>query len=134
MAFPTQIGMYDPLGAFFLVSLVDGGEGFNIDPASPPTPPPNPPVVVTAAITLTLEQTVDWAKRYIGNRTSAIGNSLQPAIKNANIILQTILGAPFAWRWNRVQTGFICTAGVQDYYLFNWTPQTAVGVGYLTVD
>jgi hypothetical protein len=133
-SFPTKIGMYDPLGAFFLVSLEDGGIGFDITPASPPTPPPNPPVVDTAAITLTLAQTVEWAKRFIGNRSTAIGNGLQPAIKNANIILQTILGAPFAWRWNRIQTGFICAAGVQDYYLFNWTPQTPVAVGYLTVD
>src|SRR5271170_5456756 len=129
MAFPTQIGMYDPLGAFFLVSLVDGGAGFNIDPASPPTPPPNPPVVSTDSITIQLKATLEWAKRYIANRDATIGNGVEPAITNANLILQTILGPPFRWRWNRVITGFYTQAGVQDYKLINWMPQQAVGQG-----
>lgn len=133
-SFPTQIGMFDPLGNFFSVTLADGGAGFDITPASPPTPPPNPPVVDTAAITLTLADTIMWSKRFMGNRSSAIGNGLEPAITNANIVLQTVLGAPFSWRWNRVQTGFYTTAGQQDYYIFNWVPETAVGLGWVTVD
>ena len=134
MSFPTLIGMYDPLGAYFTVSLVDGGEGFNIDPASPPTPPPNPPVVSTEAITIQLKTTLEWAKRFIANRDATIGNGVEPAITNANLILQTVLGPPFRWRWNRVITGFYTQAGVQDYKLINWQPQTAVGLGWLTVD
>jgi hypothetical protein len=134
MAFPTLIGMYDPLGAYFTVSLVDGGAGFNIDPATPPAPPPNPPVVNTTAITIQLKQTLEWAKRFIANRDATIGNGVEPALTNANLILQTILGPPFKWRWNRVITGFYTTAGQQDYYLFNWKPTTAVQVGWVTVD
>jgi hypothetical protein len=133
-SYPTQLGLYDPLGNFFLVSLADNGAGFNIDSGSPSPPTPAPPVVDTAAITITLAQVIEWSKRFMGNRASAIGNGLQPAITNANIILQTILGAPFAWRWNRIMTGFYTTAGQQDYYLFNWSPSTQVGQAWVTVD
>lgn len=39
----------------------------------------------------------------------------QPAVMNANMIRQTILGPPFCWRWNRNTTTFTTTVGVQDY-------------------
>jgi hypothetical protein len=134
MSFPTLVYMQDPTGAYYTLSIETGGDAVVITPASAPTPPPNPPVVGTAAITIKLRQTVDWAKRFIGNRASVIGNGLEPAVTNANLILQTVLGPPFKWRWNRVITGFITTPGQQDYYLFNWQAQTAVGLGYVTVD
>lgn len=134
MSFPTKIGMYDPSGAYFTFSLSTGGIGFDIYPATAPTPPPNPPVVDTTAITIKLKQTIEWTKRFMANRSSVIGNSLEPALTNANLILQTILGPPFRWRWNRVITGFYTTTGQQDYYLFNWKSSTAVGLGWVTVD
>lgn len=134
MSFPTLIYMQDPTGAYYTLSVSTGGTGLDINTASAPTPPPNPPIVATAAITIKLKQTVEWAKRFIGNRASVIGNSLEPAVTNANLILQTVLGPPFKWRWNRVITGFYTTPGQQDYYLFNWIPEVQVGAGWLTVD
>lgn len=84
--------------------------------------------------TITLLDTIEWSKRFNGRRPIALGNNLEPALTSANTILQTILGAPFVWRWNRITTGFITTPGQQDYYLFNWQPNTPVNVGWLTVD
>lgn len=77
---------------------------------------------------------MEWAKKFNFNRRSAIGDFLEPAISNANTIIQTILGPPFVWRWNRVVTGFICVPNQQDYYLFNWKESTAVQLGWMTVD
>lgn len=89
---------------------------------------------MASSSTISINNTIEWAKRFCFDRPSAIGNMLEPAITNANTILQTILGAPFAWRWNRVVTGFITTPGQQDYTLFNWTPSTVVSTGWVTVD
>jgi hypothetical protein len=59
---------------------------------------------------------------------------MEPAISSINTVMQTILGAPFSWRWNRVVTGFVCKPGQQDYYIFNWTAGTPVQVGWVLVD
>lgn len=83
---------------------------------------------------ITLLNTMEWAKKFNFNRASAIGNFGEPALTSANTILQTIVGAPFAWWWNRVMTGFITTIGQQDYTLFNYLPTTGVKVGWYTVD
>jgi hypothetical protein len=84
--------------------------------------------------TITLEQTCEWAKRFVFRRPLALGNFLEPAITSANLILQTIIGPPFAWRWNRAVTGFITTAGQQDYTVFNWSATTVVNTGYVLID
>jgi hypothetical protein len=55
-------------------------------------------------------------------------------LTNANTILQTIVGAPFAWRWNRAVIGFVCVPGQQDYTIFNWEPDTDLGIGYVLID
>lgn len=83
---------------------------------------------------ITLSDTIEWAKRLNFRRPMALGNNLEPALSNANIVSQTILGAPFSWRWNRVVTGFITTPGQQDYFIFNWTATNSVKLGWLTVD
>lgn len=83
---------------------------------------------------ITIDQTSDWARRFLFRRPVNIGNNNEPAITSANIILQTILGAPFRWRWNRAVTGFVTTAGVQDYTIFNWTALTQVQVGFILID
>lgn len=63
------------------------------------------------------------------DRNPVIGNSLEPALTSANIILQTILGPPFEWWWNSEEISFTC----------NPTPQTAtitniaISGGVLTV-
>jgi hypothetical protein len=84
--------------------------------------------------TNTLLRTMEWAKKLNFGRRSALGNFLEPALTCANITMQTILGAPFAWRWNRVVTGFVTTAGQQDYTLLNWQPALPVKLTWLTVD
>src|ERR1700679_837194 len=84
--------------------------------------------------TNTLLQTMEWAKKFNFNRSSAIGNFGEPALTSANLIAQTMLGAPFFWRWNRTIIGFITTAGQQDYTVFNYLPSTAVKLGWFTID
>lgn len=83
---------------------------------------------------ITLGDTIEWSKKLNSSRRSAIGNNLEPALTSANIVMQTIIGAPFAWRWNRVNIGFITTKGQQDYTVFNYLPSTAVGLGWFTID
>jgi hypothetical protein len=82
----------------------------------------------------TLNQSAEWAKRFIFQRPVATGNFLEPAITSANIILQTVLGAPFRWRWNRAVIGFVTQTGQQDYTVFNWAANTPVTIGYVLVD
>jgi hypothetical protein len=89
---------------------------------------------MSTSSSIKLIQTLEWGKKFVFQRQSVIGNYLEPAISSANTILQTILGAPFSWRWNRVITGFICTIGQQDYTIFNWKAATAVTIGYVLVD
>jgi hypothetical protein len=64
-----------------------------------------------------LSQTNVWTGPYVHFQPLAIGGQ-DPALANANLIKQTILGPPFVWPWNRVETnGTACTAGTQDYTL-----------------
>jgi hypothetical protein len=77
---------------------------------------------------------MEWAKRFIANRNTALGDYLEPAITSANIVLQTMIGAPCRWRWNRVVTGFIAQEGQQDYYIFNWLPGVEIEVGWMLID
>jgi len=83
---------------------------------------------------ITLAQTMDWAKRFIFLRPQNAGNFNEPALTSANTILQTIIGPPFAWRWNRAVIGFIANVGQQDYTIFNWTALTPVSIGYVLID
>lgn len=116
---------------------------FNINPdgsantsmiATPgPGPVPiGPPTNITSG--LRLIDTMEWAKKFIGNRSTAIGNFIEPAIGSADIIMQTMLSAPFRWRWNRCTIGFVTTPGQQDYYVFNWKASTNVQLGWRVVD
>ena len=87
-----------------------------------------------ASSSIKLIGTLEWAKRFIFQRPTAQGNYNEPALTSANTILQTILGAPFAWRWNRAVTGFVCNVGQQDYTIFNWQASAGVAVGTVLVD
>lgn len=89
---------------------------------------------MAASSSITLAQTLEWAKRFNFNRAANVGNGVEPAITSANTVLQTIVGAPFAWRWNRYIIGFITNPGQQDYTLFNYLPSTAVKAGWFTID
>ena len=81
-----------------------------------------------------LFQTLEWAKRFVFRRPLALGNFNEPAITSANLILQTVLGAPFVWRWNRAVLTFVTNPGQQDYIFFNWTPSFQVNLGFVLVD
>jgi len=59
-----------------------------------------------AISTVTISQTMEWAKKLSFNRLSAIGNNLEPALTSANMIMQTILGPPFQWWWNTQELSF----------------------------
>jgi len=66
--------------------------------------------------TLTVQNTINWALPFIRYQPLTIGTASEPALSNANIILQTILGPPFCWRWNRATNAATMTvAGTQDY-------------------
>jgi hypothetical protein len=87
-----------------------------------------------ASSSITLLNTMEWAKRFNFGRETALGTSIEPAMTSANTIVQTILGAPFSWRWNRAVTGFISTVGQQDYTIINWLATAPVALGVYTVD
>jgi hypothetical protein len=89
---------------------------------------------MAASSSITLLQTMEFAKKFNFSRASAIGNFGEPALTSANTVLQTIVGAPFAWRWNRAIIGFVTAAGQQDYTIFNYLPSTAVKLGWFTID
>jgi hypothetical protein len=130
---PTYSLYEDSTGQWWSFSINPDGSAETAE-VSAPTPGPLPTGVVNHQSTITLFNTMEWAKRFIANRNTALGDYLEPAITSANIVVQTIIGAPFRWRWNRVQTGFITVPGQQDYYIFNWMANTAVGVGWVLVD
>lgn len=79
--------------------------------------------------TVTLQTTANWSSGFVDFISLNIGSggaNNEPAITNANTILQTILGPPFKWNWNRAVLSPITTvAGTQDY------PLAAANFGFL---
>ncbi len=69
------------------------------------------------AATVTLLKTIQWAQPYLNWANLVIGTAGEPAISSANLVLQTIVGPPFRWPWNRSTANFQTTQGVQDYSL-----------------
>jgi hypothetical protein len=69
------------------------------------------------AATITLLETIQWVQPYLNWANLTIGTAGEPAMSAANLTLQTIVGPPFVWPWNRANTSFITTAGIQDYSL-----------------
>ena len=87
------------------------------------------------ASTKTILASLEWAKRFIYNRQLSIGDFKEPLITSANTVLQTILGKPFKWQFNRVISGFVATASQQDYLLlYAWPASQALTAGTLVVD
>lgn len=133
MPVPTFSYYQDSTGAWWEFSINSDGSA-QTTAISAPAPGPTPGIVVNTQSTIRLLDTMEWAKKFIANRATAIGNYLEPALTSANIIKQTILGAPFRWRWNRTMTGFVTTPGQQDYYVFNWIANTPIEAGWVLVD
>jgi hypothetical protein len=89
----------------------------------------------------TIADSINWAKRLNFNHNPVIGNSLEPALTSANIVLQTILGPPFFWWWNVEELSFNCsltppsatssTANVSATGLLTVTGANNLGVGAL---
>jgi hypothetical protein len=69
------------------------------------------------ATTLTLQNAINFAQAFCQLRplTGVGGVTNEPALTIANQVKQFILGAPFAWRWNRASVSFPTVAGTQDY-------------------
>lgn len=67
------------------------------------------------ASTINLVQTVIWSAPFLHYQPQTIKGE-EPALTSANIIRSTILGPPFTWPWNRVESEpIVLTAGTQDY-------------------
>lgn len=67
------------------------------------------------ASTITLLQTLNWCAPYIRFAPLTLGAGNEPAVTNANLIAQTMVGPPFAWAWNRRIVTTTCVQGQQDY-------------------
>lgn len=62
--------------------------------------------------TITIQQTINWSLAFLEQQPLLV-NGMEPALGSANLILQTVLGPPFAWPWNR---GIITyTTSSQDF-------------------
>jgi len=55
-----------------------------------------------------IADTIEWAKKFSFSRNPVIGNSLEPALSSAGMVMQTILGPPFSWWWNNEEVVFTC--------------------------
>ena len=67
------------------------------------------------ASTIQLQSTVNWASSFIDFKVPTIGANNEPSITSANVVMQTILGPPFRWNWNRNNVVFPTVVGTQDY-------------------
>jgi len=67
------------------------------------------------ASTIQLQGTANWSQSFVDFESLNIGAGNEPAITNANTILQTILGPPFKWNWNRSTVSITTVVGQQDY-------------------
>jgi len=67
------------------------------------------------AATKTLQDSINWMKPFLNWANLTIGTNNEPAMTSANQALQTIVGPPFVWPWNRDNTFFLTTIGTQDY-------------------
>src|SRR5215472_16542964 len=61
--------------------------------------------------TITIQATANWAKPFLEQQPVLI-NGMEPALGSANLVLQTVLGPPFTWAWNRGLLTF--TTNLQD--------------------
>lgn len=67
------------------------------------------------AATITVLNTIAWAQPFVNWANLSVGVNSEPAMSSANLALQTIVGPPFVWPWNRATSTIITAQGVQDY-------------------
>lgn len=83
-----------------------------------------------ALSTVKIADTIEWAKRFSFGRNPVIGNSLEPALSSANMVMQTILGPPFSWWWNNEEIVFTCNPTAKTATITNIV--IAAGVATIT--
>lgn len=66
------------------------------------------------ASTRNLQATIRWALPFINFQPVEITGN-EPVLECANMIMQTILGPPFCWAWNRGVVTINCLVSIQDY-------------------
>ena len=79
--------------------------------------------------TIKISDTIEWAKKFSFGRNPVIGNNLEPALSSANMVMQTILGPPFAFWWNNEEVVFTCNPTLKTATITN----IAIVAGVLTV-
>jgi len=67
------------------------------------------------ANTITLAGSIGWAQAFTGYKSHTVGANSEPAVSSMNILIQTIIGPPFSWSWNRASATFNTASGTQDY-------------------
>ena len=65
--------------------------------------------------TITLANSIEFARSRIHYEGLTNGTNSEPAITSANMVLQTMLSAPFKWAWNRTSLILQLQANQQDY-------------------
>jgi hypothetical protein len=86
----------------------------------------------------TVVGTLNWCAASTLNRPSQnVGGFFQePGLTNANLLMGTILGPPFAWQWNRYTAQFTASPGQTDYSVsipsFGWLEKATRTFGGLT--
>lgn len=68
------------------------------------------------ANSLTIQNTINWSSAFIDQQPVKI-NGNEPALSSASLVLQTMLGPPFGWAWNRGTITFVTTG--QDFTVAN---------------
>ena len=63
----------------------------------------------------TLQTSINWAACFVGQIPLSAGTGNEPALSCANMILDTILGPPFRWAFNRNTSTLALISGTQDY-------------------
>jgi hypothetical protein len=58
--------------------------------------------------TRTIQDSINFTRRLDFNRNPVIGNSLEPALTSATLVMQAILSPPFEWWWNNLELVFTC--------------------------
>lgn len=78
----------------------------------------------TANCSIKIQDTLNWAAAFLVQRpTVGVGGvTLEPGLTTANLVMQTILGPPFRWSWNRVETTYPLAQGQTDasVTIANW--------------
>jgi len=58
--------------------------------------------------TRTIQNSIEFCKRMSFNRNPVLGNSMEPALTAAALVMQTVLSPPFEWWWNNEELAFTC--------------------------